>query len=271
MGFRPSAEPSNRVFQIGPHLSEQRRRLGLTLDECESATKIRAKYLAALEEDRLDDLPAPAYVPIFLRGYATFLGLDARALMAEFDERHPGGGGLRDQHQLVPLEPPEPGRIPELRRRLVRPRRRSRRREAGWAAVGLAITIAMLVWLNGRGGSPPPAPGPASVPPPAARAAAPPTTRPRRHAPAPAARLTLTGAGTGGSYVRVQRGDATGAVVFEGTLAPGVSVGIVVSQGLWMRVGRPPDLRVVLGGRSIPLSGDTGNFTVTRTGVTKAG
>ena len=258
------------MLQIGQLLSEQRRRLGLTLDECESATKIRAKYLAALEEDRLDDLPAPAYVRIFLRGYATFLGLDAWALIAEFDESHPGGG-LRDQHQLVPLEPPEPGRIPELRRRLVRPRRRSPRREAGWVAVGIAITIAMLVWLNGRGGSPPPAPGPSSAPPPAARVAAAPTTRPRRHAPAAAARLTLTGAGTGGSYVRVQRGDATGAVVFEGTLAPGVSVRIVVSQGLWMRVGRPPDLRVVLGGRSIPLSGDTGNFTVTRAGVTRAG
>ena len=106
MGFRPSAEPSNHVLQIGPHLSEQRRRLGLTLDECESATKIRAKYLAALEEDRLDDLPAPAYVPIFLRGYATFLGLDARALMAEFDERHPGGGGLRTSTNWCRWSPP---------------------------------------------------------------------------------------------------------------------------------------------------------------------
>ncbi len=265
VGYSPRAlSHRNRVLQIGPHLSDQRRRLGLTLAECESATKIRAKYLGALEEDRPGDLPDPVYVRIFLRGYATFLGLDARALLAEFDERH-GGRGLRDQHQLVSLEPPEPGRIPGLRRWLVRPRRRSLRREAGWLAVGFAVAIAMLVWLSGRGGSPPPAPKPSTVPPAAARAA-----RPPRHAAAAAVRLTLTGAGTGGSYVRVQRGGATGAVVFEGTLPPGVSVRILVSRSLWMRAGRPADLRVLLGGRSIPLTGAAGDFTVTRTGVTTA-
>ena len=264
MGCSPRA-PShrNRVFQIGPHLSDQRRRLGLTLADCESATKIRAKYLAALEEDRPGELPDPVYVRIFLRGYATFLGLDAGALLAELDERH-GGRGLRDQHQLVSLEPPEPGRIPELGRWLVRPRRRSLRREAGWVAVGLAVAIAMLVWLDGRGGSPP-APKSSTVPPAAAHAG-----RPPRHAAAAAVRLTLTGAGTGGSYVRVQRGGATGAVVFEGTLAPGASVRIRVLRSVWMRVGRPPDLRVLLRGRWIALSGAAGDFTVTRTGVTTA-
>jgi hypothetical protein len=80
--------------------------------------------------------------------------------------------------------------------------------------------------------------------------------------------LTLTGSGSGGSYVLVQRGSATGAVVYEGVLAPGASVHIQVSRSLWMRVGRPPHLRVLLGGRSIPLSGGTGDFTVTRTGIT---
>ncbi len=82
-GYSPRARSHpSRVFQIGSHLSEQRRRLGLTLAECESATRIREKYLAALEEDRLGDFPDPAYVRIFLRGYATFLGLDAGALLS---------------------------------------------------------------------------------------------------------------------------------------------------------------------------------------------
>jgi cytoskeleton protein RodZ len=139
------------VFQIGSHLSEQRRRLGLTLAECESATRIRAKYLAALEEDRLGDFPDPAYVRIFLRGYATFLGLDAGALLAELDERH-GGGGLGDEHRLVVAQSPAPGRIAELGRWLVRRRQRSRRREAGWMAVLLAVGLALLFWLGGRGG-----------------------------------------------------------------------------------------------------------------------
>ena len=96
-----------------------------------------------------------------------------------------------------------------------------------------------------------------------------PAARPRRIA-AAAVPLTLTGAGTGGSYVIVRRGSATGAVVYQGILASGASVHIRVSGSLWMRVGRPPHLRVLLGGRSITLSGGTGDFTVTRTGVTSA-
>ncbi len=94
-----------------------------------------------------------------------------------------------------------------------------------------------------------------------------PGARPGRIA-AAAVPLTLTGAGTGGSYVIVRRRSAPGAVVYEGILAPGASVHIRVSGPLWMRVGRPPHLRVLLGGRSIPLSGGTGDFTVTRTGIT---
>jgi hypothetical protein len=255
------------VFQIGSHLSEQRRRLGLTLAECESATRIRVKFLAALEEDRLGDLPDLAYARIFLRGYATFLGLDTAALLTEFDERH-GGGGLYDQHRLVPPEAPPPGRIGELGRWLVRRRPRSRRREAAWMAGILVVGLALLVWLGERGGSPPPVLGPATVPPIATRTGTVHAAAPRRTTTTVV--LTLTGSGSGGSYVLVQRGSATGAVVYDGTLAPGVSVRLRVSQPLWMRVGWAPDLRVLLGGRAIPLSGGTGDFTVTRSGVTSA-
>ncbi len=262
----PSPEHRNRVFQIGSHLSEQRRRLGLTLAECESATRIRAKYLAALEEDRLDDLPDPAYARIFLRGYATFLGLDTKALLIEFDERT-DGGGLLEQHRLVSPESPAPGRAAELGRWLVRRRSRSRRREVAWMAGVLAVGLALLVWLGESGGSPPPTLGPATIPPAATRVGAVPAAPPRRTAPA-AVMLTLTGAGSDGCYVLVQHGSATGAVIYEGTLAPGVSVSIRVSQPLWMRVGWAPNLLVLLGGRSVSLSGGTGDFTVTRTGVT---
>jgi cytoskeleton protein RodZ len=255
------------VFQIGSHLAEQRRRLGLTLAECESATRIRAKYLVALEEDRPDDLPDPAYVRIFLRGYATFLGLDAGALLTEFDERH-GDVGLGDEHRLVSAESPAAGRMAELGRWLVRRRGRSRRREAVSIAAVLAAILAALFWLGETGGSPSSSPGPSTLPPTATQAGTPPPiARLRRPA---AVLLTLTGAQTGGSYVLVRRGSATGAVVYQGTVAPGASVRVRVSRSLWMRVGWAPSLRVLLGGRSVPLSSGTGDFTVTRAGVTSA-
>ncbi len=136
-------------------------------------------------------------------------------------------------------------------------------------AIGLLVVV-VLVWRGEIGGSSSSTPRPSTVPPTAAPAGAPPAARPRRIAAAAAVPLTLTGAGTGGSYVLVRRASATGALVYEGILAPGASVHIRVLGSLWMRVGRPPHLHVLLGGRSIPLSGGTGDFTVTRTGVTPA-
>jgi hypothetical protein len=133
-------------------------------------------------------------------------------------------------------------------------------------AIGLLV-VGLVVWRVETSGSSSSTPGPSTVALPAAGVGAPPAARPRRIA-AAAVPLTLTGAGTGGSYVLVQRGSATGAVVYEGIIAPAASVHLRVSGSLLMRVGRPPHLRVLLGGRSIRLSGGTGDFTVTRTGIT---
>ena len=51
------------------------------------ATKIRAKYLRALENEEWSVLPGPTYVKTFLRTYAQFLGLDAHMLVDEYAAR----------------------------------------------------------------------------------------------------------------------------------------------------------------------------------------
>lgn len=61
---------------IGEMLREVRERRGLTLADAERETKIRQKYLAALEDDNLAALPGPLYVRGFLRNYALYLGID---------------------------------------------------------------------------------------------------------------------------------------------------------------------------------------------------
>ena len=78
-----------------------------------------------------------------------------------------------------------------------------------------------------------------------------------RSAPA-AVLLALTGAGVGGSYVGVQRGDAGGPVVYEGTIRPAQTVRLTVSGALWMRVGWAPDLRVALSAGRSPCRGGRG-------------
>ncbi len=51
-------------------------------------TKIRAKYLRALENEEWDLLPGPVYVKSFLKTYGDFLGLDSRLLVDEFKRRY---------------------------------------------------------------------------------------------------------------------------------------------------------------------------------------
>ena len=258
------------MFTIGQRLSDQRRRRGLTLEECEAATHIRGRHLMALEEDRPGDIPDAAYARLFLRGYAAFLELDADAMVAEHDERR----GVRpplEEHRVVPLEQGSAGRVHDLGRWAVRPRRRSRRREATWAAIGLLGALAVVLWMGARSDAPPPPAGPGAAP---EASAAPAVTGTATHASAARApgrvRLVLTGTGAAGSWVRVARGGPDGPVAWEGTIATGRSVRLPVSGTLSMRVGWAPSLRVSLGGREVPLLSGTGDYLVTRTRVTPA-
>ena len=66
------------MIDIGNTLRSARLRRDLDLHDCELETRIRARYLAAMEEEHFDVLPEPAYARGFLRNYAKFLGLDAR-------------------------------------------------------------------------------------------------------------------------------------------------------------------------------------------------
>ena len=60
------------MFEIGNSLREARLRQGLDLPQVEADTKIRAKYLRALEEERFELLPGETYVKGFLRTYAEY-------------------------------------------------------------------------------------------------------------------------------------------------------------------------------------------------------
>lgn len=64
------------VQSIGPLLRERREAMGVTLAEAEVATRIRQKYLAALEADEWDLLPGEVVGRGFLRNYSTYLGLE---------------------------------------------------------------------------------------------------------------------------------------------------------------------------------------------------
>lgn len=76
------------MADIGATLREARMRASMDITELEAQTKIRAKYLRALENEEWETLPGPTYVKTFLRTYAEALGLDARVLVEEYKLRY---------------------------------------------------------------------------------------------------------------------------------------------------------------------------------------
>src|SRR5947209_8849608 len=76
------------MADIGQSLREARMRARIDITEVERATKIRARYLRAMEHEEWDALPGPVYVKSFLRTYSDYLGLDTRMLVDEYKRRY---------------------------------------------------------------------------------------------------------------------------------------------------------------------------------------
>ncbi len=75
----------------------------LDIADVEASTKIRAKYLRALENEEFSMLPGPTFVKTFLRTYSEALGLDPHLLVEEYRATHEAG---EEPEPLRPLGPP---------------------------------------------------------------------------------------------------------------------------------------------------------------------
>src|SRR6187397_2861243 len=87
---------------IGDTLREARMREHLDIADVEAKTKIRAKYLRALENEEFGMLPGPTFVKTFLRTYAEMLGLDPHVLVDEYRANYES----EDELDAQPLGPP---------------------------------------------------------------------------------------------------------------------------------------------------------------------
>jgi len=72
---------------IGQILAQERQRQEKTIEDVEKITKIRKKYLQAIEEEDFQTLPGRAYTVAFIRSYASCLGLDSDPLVSEFEAK----------------------------------------------------------------------------------------------------------------------------------------------------------------------------------------
>jgi|GEM_PF-1581092 len=71
---------------IGQVLRKRREELGLSLEDIQEQTKVRKRYIQAIEDDDWSSLPGDVYARGFIRSYAEALGMDGLALLRQLDE-----------------------------------------------------------------------------------------------------------------------------------------------------------------------------------------
>jgi cytoskeleton protein RodZ len=212
------------VFEIGHSLREARERQGLGYPEIELATKIRSKYIRALEEEDFTSIPGDAYIRGFLRSYAEYLGLDGDVYVDEYASRF-----LTSWRDELP---------PRRERRRIRRRERPLERRAVLLVLaGIAAVTALVFAAFSIPGSSTNVPGMSSQ-------------QKQQHRAAPR-QLVLRGIGAG-TYVEVRRNKASGEVVLQGTVGAG-EIDKLTGSRFYLLVRRSAGVRITLGGRAVSL------------------
>jgi len=224
---------------LGQFLRQERELRGIPLDRIEQATRIRAAQLRAIEDDRLEALPAEAYARGFVRTYAEYLGLNGDDVVAIFNEQW-----NRSAQRAEPAPPHTPVSV-------------ARSSPSGLFSlwVGLACLLlagsAVLYLVGGSGGGHTAQPPPTTHPPATQPVTSPDTTATQTPPPAQPAgvRMTVTAA-QGSCWLEARRGSASGALLAERTLAPGQAVHLHARR-VWLRLGDPTSVRLRVNGKAL--------------------
>ena len=214
------------MFEIGHSLREARERQGLGYPEIELATKVRAKYIRALEEEDFDSLPGDAYVRGFLRAYADYLGLDGEIYVDEYASRF-----ITSWRDELPPRPERPR---------IRTRSRPVDRRVVLLAIAAVVVVGLLVFaaFSIPGSSSPHVPGLGAK-------------NKNKHSSQSTHQLVLTGVKRG-TFVEVRRGKASAKVDLQGTVGRGETDRLAGNR-FYLLVRTPAGLNITLVGRAVAL------------------
>jgi len=250
--------------KLGDTLRERRSALGLTLEQAEDGTRIRARLLEALETGDYERLPAPGYVRGYISSYARFLELDSIPLLNMY-KAETGSGRF---HEL---------NLPQVDEAVVP---RGQQHAVPWrATLGIVAAIAVLsltVWGVARAVRGPETPAPDPVP----------VTEPGQNAEEnTTGAVEPSGTATGTvaepqtetvettepftlvvsvesdtSWLRIT---IDGKKAYEGTLTDGQSKTYEVAKNTEVRIGKPSSVRVTRDGEVVEIKSGDGIGIVT--------
>jgi cytoskeleton protein RodZ len=258
------------MAQIGSILREARIRMGLNLKQVSEITKIRVKYLEALEEDDYGAIPGPTFIKAYLRTYATTLRLDADSLVEEYRTSYERRKSSQNEFYDLTLEQMSSR---SMRGRKKRPVRNTRR---GYTLAGVLAIVAviLLAYLGSRPGQREAVVDPNSVGGPTTTMSAAATTTLSGKAGTTTTEAQLTGGdvllrilAAGDCFVIIKELDANGKVITSKVLKSGEEAIAQGAKRYWVNLGEPDAVQVFINGVQYPVSGEGDIFWVTETKI----
>ncbi|GBE58422.1 hypothetical protein BMS3Abin01_01359 [bacterium BMS3Abin01] len=209
------------MFEIGTTLRDARVRRDISLQKAEADTKIRVKYIQAMENEDFDILPAGTYVKGFLRTYAEYLGIDYQLILDEYNDRF--GTGDYKEHLVVQTgKTRKPGKGGTPRK----PRKQTNYLFVAVFAVVIIAVLAYLGWGNSTSEKPTLITTTATEAETTTAEVTPevttPATTPTRTQPVQLESLVLS-ADVEDSWVRLRKNNEDGEIIWEDVLASGES------------------------------------------------
>jgi transcriptional regulator with XRE-family HTH domain len=223
------------VFEIGNTLREARVRRNLTLQQVEEDTKIRVKYVQAMENEDFDVMPGATYVKGFLRTYSQYLALDPEVMLDEYRSRGVKTAEIQEPFGGVSM--------------LGAPRRHRGRNTVVFVAV-ICLLVLGVIWILGRGSDTPPStkPGALGITSPSPSVSKP--AKPQKTTTPVVKGELRVSAPDAEIWLEVRRDGSAGAVLFSGTVKKG-KTRVFVGDVLWLRLGNPSAVRLRIEGREI--------------------
>jgi len=265
------------MFEIGTTLRDARVRRDISLQQAEDDTKIRVKYIQAMENEDFDILPGGTYVKGFLRTYAEYLDLDAQLLIDEYNERF--GSGEHREHiiQTVRSIKAEPST------KRARGKHQTNYILVAILAVVIVAVLAYLGWGNASSEKPTLVTTTETQTSESSAAATTPLVTPSRTATATTPTQTqaaeiqniIISSTSSNNWIKINKNSADGEVVWSGTLATGESKtleqkDLMGQNKLWLTVGSPEGLKVSVNGQPQKLTADVGEvYLITPSGMTR--